>query len=117
MTTTLDGKGSIEWLEVPKGLLAFLNSHVAGLVPCRISYLRRVTFDSGRRVEYWADCVITATRGHYNRGDMEARDLSCFVPRDKVHKSRQRIGHYVIWAHDWSDYIPSMKTTISPEED
>lgn len=108
MATTLCGTGKIEWLEVPKGLLAFMNSHVAGLVPCRIENLRRVTFDNGRRVEYWADCIFTATRGPYKRGDREARDLSAFVPRDKVHRSRQHIGRYVIYAHRWADYIPAM---------
>lgn len=109
MTATLDAKGSIQWLDVPKGLLAFMDSHVAGLVPCRIEHLRSVTFDDGRRIEYWADCIFTATRGHCKRGDREARNLSSFVPRDRVHRSRQRKGHYVIWAHNWADYIPSIK--------
>ena len=108
MATTLCGTGKIEWLEVPKGLLAFMDSHVAWLVPCRIEYLRRVTFDNGRRVEYWADCIVTATRGPYKRAHREARDLSAFVPRDKVHRSRQRPGHTVIHAHCWKDYIPAI---------
>lgn len=105
--TTLDGTGKIEWLEVPKGTLANLNGF-GGLVPCRIEHLRRVTYRDGR-VELWADCVFTATRGHYKKGVREARDLCQFVPRSAVHKSRQRPGFKVIWAFKWSDFIPALK--------
>lgn len=103
---------AVQWLDVPKGTLAFMNSHFNGLVPCKLTYLRRVTHADGR-VEYWADCVFTATRGIYRRGDREARDLSAFVPRSAVHKSRQRPGHFAIWAYRWGDFIPALADTAA----
>lgn len=95
-----------QWLDVPKGTLAFMTSF-AGLVPCRVTYLRRVTFADGRQ-EYWADIQCTATRGAYERGMRFGLDLSRIVPRPAVHRSRQRCGQFSIAAYAWADYIPAL---------
>lgn len=107
MASTIYGKGSIQWLDVPKGTLAFMNSFSDGLVPCRIDHVRKVTYQDGR-VEFWFDCLFTATRGPWKRGDREARDMSAFIPRHAVMKSRQRPGHMTILAYNWADKIPSI---------
>lgn len=108
MPKTLINSETIEWLDVPKSCLAHMSTYQGGLVPCVITYLRRVTYSDGR-VEHWADAKFTATRGPWKRGDTECRDLSSFVPRSAVHKSRQRPGFFAIWAFNWSDFIPSLK--------
>jgi hypothetical protein len=107
MLTTLDRTGRVEWLEVPKGCLAFMRTLHSGYLPCRIEHLRRVTFPDC--VELWADVVFTATRGYHKRGAREARDLGHFVPRSALHRSRQRPGFFVVWAFDWADHIPALK--------
>jgi hypothetical protein len=82
-------------------MLAYVDSFVGGLVPCKI-----VGEDAPSGDRRWFKVKITANRRGYAKNLTYKMPASAIVPRDAVHKSRQRPGHFVVWAHDWNQILP-----------
>lgn len=83
-------------------MLAFLDTLTAGLVPCRIVAVGDWSDGTSlARVQY------TATRRWAKRGQFDTWPLRDIVPRNAVHRSRQRPGHFVIYAYSWPQIVQS----------
>lgn len=81
-------------------ILGHWDSFSAGPIPCRVVAVRETAH--GLRF----DIRLTAGRGVYRRGEtMRHVEPRAVIPRGFLRRSRQRQGHYCIWAHDWRDIL------------
>jgi hypothetical protein len=92
-------------------ILAHVDLFSAGAAPCRVVAVRE-TRDGGLSF----DVQLTAARGFYRRGEvLRGSGPRAVIPRGFLRRSRQRPGHFVVWAYDWRAVLAKYGVTPTAE--